>query len=470
VAEIEEVREREVKFDVPFRWELPDPSGLAPQGSVEHDVVHLESTYYDTAERDLLRNRLTLRRRAGDTDTGWQLKLPAGDARTEIRLPADGKAMPAQLRDITLGVRGGRALRPIALLATDREVHRLLDGRSALAEIVVDTVTATRAGDAATARWREVEVELVEGDERLLAQTARWLGEHGAEQSPSGSKLARAIGVEPRTPRDVSLLSGLAGAYLDEQADAIVRGDIALRRGSDAIHATRVGTRRFRSVLRVLGGVFEGGRAAALDAELAWFASALGTVRDRHVLRAHLDDALGELAPELILGPVVARIHRTLAAEEQEAMTKLAALMRTKRYFALLAEVRAWCDELSVVADEPAAHVGSYLAKAVRKVRRRIKHVPAAAGRDEALHRARKAAKRARYIAELARPELGEEAHVLEKEMKRIQERLGLRQDRVVAAAFLRRLGAAAGAAGENGFTYGLLYERELVRAREVSG
>ena len=312
-------------------------------------------------------------------------------------------------------------------------------------------------------------MELVEGDERLLELVARWLTKRGADPSPSSSKLARAVDVEGRKPHDVTTLSGLLGAYLDAQVDAIVRGDIELRRGHDAIHATRVGTRRYRSVLRVLGSMFDDERATALDAELNWFASGLGAVRDRHVLRGHLDNALAELPPELVMGPVAARIHATLAAEEQDASVQLAALMRTKRYFALLGELRAWREQLPLVADEPAANVANHLAKAERKVRRRTAAAPKGAGRDVALHSARKAAKRARYIAELAGPQLGKRARSLEKRMKETQDRLGERQDRIVAAEFLRRLGAAAGAAGENGFTFGLLHERELTRARRIN-
>ena len=79
----EDYRERELKFDVVADWRLPDPSRLVPRGgSVQREVVHIETTYFDTASRDLLRSRLTLRRRTGDTDAGWQLKVPAGDART----------------------------------------------------------------------------------------------------------------------------------------------------------------------------------------------------------------------------------------------------------------------------------------------------------------------------------------------------------------------------------------------------
>lgn len=469
----DEYRERELKFDVPTGWTLPDPSRLVPDGSLERASVHLETTYLDTEEHDLLRSRLTLRRRLGDTDTGWHLKVPDGDARTEIRLPADGDEPPAELQRATLGVRRGAPLQPIAELVTEREIHRLAGADHRwLAEIAVDAVTAMQVRDVGvTRRWREVEVELVDGDEELLRRAADWLVEHGATPSASASKLARAVDTQPRKPRDRTMLSGLIGDYLDVQADALIRGDIALRRGHDLVHRTRVATRRYRSVLRVLRPVFDPERAAALDAELAWYAAALGAVRDGEVLRAHLDDAVAELPPELVLGPVRARLHETLAADQREATDRLSEVLDSERYFALLAQLGEWREQLPVLADEPAEHVEQYLRKARRKVRRRISNAPAGDGRDAALHGARKAAKRARYIAELAEPELGKPARKIRKTMKQTQNRLGLRQDRIVAAQFLRRVGAAAGTApGENGFTYGLLYERELTRARAIDG
>lgn len=473
VPETEEHRERELKFDVGVDWRLPDLTVLTPPGgSVQRDTAHFETTYFDTAARDLLGSRITLRRRAGDADTGWHLKVPAGEARTEIRLPATGRGLPAELREVTRGVRAGAALTPLATLTTEREIHRLLDeSGSALAEIVVDDVTALAVREVGVTRhWREVEVELLDGDERLLKKAASWLTKRGAAPSPSSSKLARAVDGDTGKPRDAATLSGLVGAYLDAQADAIVRGDLDLRRGRTAVHATRVGTRRYRSVLRVLGSIFDAERADALDADLAWFAGALGAVRDLQVLRAHLGDMIAELPPELVVGPVAERIRAALDAEEEQAATRLAALMRTKRYFGLLGQLRAWREELPVAADEPAEGVAGYLAKAERHVRRTLKAVPKGAGRDEALHRVRKSAKRARYVAELSTPELGKHARRAVKRMKKTQQRLGLRQDRIVAAGFLQRVAPAAAALGEDTFTYGLLYERELARAAAVPG
>jgi hypothetical protein len=54
-------------------------------------------------------------------------------------------------------------------------------------------------------------------------------------------------------------------------------------------------------------------------------------------------------------------------------------------------------------------------------------------------------------------------------EYKKIQKVLGEHQDSVVALGTLRTLGARAGStAGENGFTFGLLYGLELQAARRA--
>jgi CHAD domain-containing protein len=79
------------------------------------------------------------------------------------------------------------------------------------------------------------------------------------------------------------------------------------------------------------------------------------------------------------------------------------------------------------------------------------------------LHRARKAAKRARYAAELVRPLGASKRHKRNiKRYKAVQSVLGDHQDTVVASTELRRMALVAGTTGgENGFTYGLLFARE---------
>ncbi len=459
-------RERELKFDLPERWELPDVTRFVPDGgAVQHEVQRLESTYFDTADRDLFGSLVTLRRRSGDADNGWHLKIPMDGARQEVRLPLEGsRGVPAELRGLTAGLRGRAALRTIATLRTEREVRRIVDAEgNGLAEIVHDTVTATVKHEFSVIRsWHEAEVELLEaGDEKLLARIAKWLAKHDAEPSASLSKLGRALEASARPARPTSTAAGVIGGYLDASFAAIVAGDVTLRRDEelhDAVHATRVASRRYRSTLRTFAPLLDAERASALDGELSWYASALGEVRDRHVLRRHLEAAFDDLAPELVVGPIRRRVGRTLDLEEAAARAALAEVMASERYAALLAELRSWAVELPVHdTDEPASSLERYVRKASKTMDKRIAAARTGEHADSAYHRARKAAKRARYAGELAVPTLGAGAKRLAKRAKKNQERLGDRQDEVVAAEFLLRLGASGG----NGFTLGVLHQRQ---------
>jgi inorganic triphosphatase YgiF len=177
-------REREDKYEVDPGTALPNFDDLVPEGGrVEHKTLHLSSTYYDTPDLDLLASRLTLRRRTGDADVGWQLKVPEGSARTEIRLPPGNRSsVPKPLRDLLFGVRHGHRLRPVARIDTARTVYRLQDGDGdVIVEVADDQVHATKLGDrtapetddtlqpddapsgssaTTVSSWRELEVEL----------------------------------------------------------------------------------------------------------------------------------------------------------------------------------------------------------------------------------------------------------------------------------------------------------------------
>ncbi len=93
-----------------------------------------------------------------------------------------------------------------------------------------------------------------------------------------------------------------------------------------------------------------------------------------------------------------------------------------------------------------------------RRLATRVEHalaLPPGPERDTAMHEARKAAKRARYAGEAARPALGKPAKRFAKRVKALQSLLGDHQDSVVAREALRTLGIQSHAAGETAFTWG---------------
>ena len=196
--------ETEQKYDAAADFILPDLSGLEGRTKTTgRQRYYLSATYFDTEGLDLIKNRVTLRRRVGGPDEGWHLKLPVRkDTRQEVRTPlgeGDTGTVPARLAAQVGDITAGRALHPIAILDTERIVVTLTgQAGEPLAEIADDLVTATRLDQpgAAPMRWREIEVEAAEGADAagLLEAAGQALREAGARPSSAASKLARLLG------------------------------------------------------------------------------------------------------------------------------------------------------------------------------------------------------------------------------------------------------------------------------------
>ena len=198
--ETEQKYDADADFVLPKLGSLPELSGMRP---ADPKRIYLSATYFDTEDLDLIRHKVTLRRRVGGDDEGWHLKLPVRkDTRQELHVPlhegGDGSVparLAAQVEDIT----AGRRLRPVAILDTERTVVRLPGPPGdALVEVADDLVTAIRFGqpDSEPMRWREIEVEALSpepGAVSLLERVGAMLREAGARPSASGSKLARVL-------------------------------------------------------------------------------------------------------------------------------------------------------------------------------------------------------------------------------------------------------------------------------------
>ena len=161
-----EPRERGNKYDAVVGWVLPELRDLVPDGGrVEQETVRVDSVYFDTERHDLLRHGVVLRCRTGQADAGWQLTVPAGDARTEIRVDPTGShtTVPKELAALTAGVRRGQSLRHIVTVHTDRTVHRVSGADDqVVVEVTDDRVDAVAPGRRAAtlSSWREIAAEL----------------------------------------------------------------------------------------------------------------------------------------------------------------------------------------------------------------------------------------------------------------------------------------------------------------------
>ncbi|BDY32844.1 hypothetical protein hbim_06815 [Mycolicibacterium mageritense] len=463
-----EVLEREDKWDVDELFEMPRLDDVVTGAEVEHDSVDLSSEYYDTPERDLQAHGVLLRHRTGDDDTGWQLKIPADDGRAELHWPPT-EMLPDSVKALLKGITLGKELSGVATIHTVRNRYRIrMPGvGDRYAEIDDDCVRAW--ADERLLAWREIEVELGPRTPSVPKRLAKRLAAAGARPSRYPSKLAHILppvpAAEAASPAARALLR-----YVNTQIDQIVAGDIGLRRGQDPIHDTRVAIRRLRSTLRVFGGVLDQSAAGDLDDELRWFAGILGDVRDCQVQHRRFMKALDEVPEDLILGPVRSRVRNDLQAVELPARAQVTDAMDSPRYLAIMAVLRTWRTVPPVDPETSTAKLVKRAWKAQRKADRRLTAALGEdAGDDAMLHRARKAAKRARYAAELCQDVGGsKQTKRTVKHYKRFQSILGDHQDTVVARTVLRRMALAGGTtAGENGFTFGLLFGREQRLADE---
>jgi CHAD domain-containing protein len=484
--------EVERKFDVDPAVVLPDLSGAAAAVS-EAVESQLDATYFDTADGRLARHHITLRRRTGGEDGGWHLKLPAAqDERTEVRAPlgrATRKVPAALAREVRALVRN-RPLLPIAVLQTTRVERRLLDGDgNALAAVADDTVHGQRLGDeaAAVSTWREVEVELLDGDRSLLDAVSDRLRRAGLKPSPSRSKLARLLADSPQpsppaVPNKASRARRASAgavvlAHLLDQVDRLVLHDRGARLDEpDAVHQMRVATRRLRSALATYRPLLDRGRTDPVRGELKWLGQILGGARDAEVLHWRLQDLLAAQPEELVLGPVGRRVDVQLGARHRAAHADLVAALDGERYLQLLDTLDDLVADppLTARAGKPAgkelpALVGAAAGR-VERAARAVADDSTPGARDRGLHEVRKSAKRARYAAETAVPVAGDPATELADRMEALQDLLGEHQDSVAARALLVELNVAAHLAGEDGFTYGLLYAHELTLAEQARG
>jgi inorganic triphosphatase YgiF len=219
----------ELTFEVSVDFTIPDLSGAvagAALGPPQNRL--LEAIYLDTKDLTLVRFGITLRRRSGAPDAGWRLTLPqAAGERIEVRIPVGGSTYDSEMHaPATLAQRVGAyvkdaALQPVARIRTHRVVRPLLDADgNTLAEFVLDEIQATVLMHGAampnSTTWSELQVELVDGEPRLLDAIRRVLMASGARAARATSELERALGrhlgsvaaharaaVTPRTPKRI---------------------------------------------------------------------------------------------------------------------------------------------------------------------------------------------------------------------------------------------------------------------------
>lgn len=193
-------------------------------------------------------------------------------------------------------------------------------------------------------------------------------------------------------------------------------GDKVSTAAEESVHDLRVAISRVRHALRTFGPALPEDSSLELALRLKQTAARLGQARDLEVI--------GELLATAPPGPLrdreLAAIRAELARRLDDTRSEVSGAVHAR----LVADLAAYVDGLPVRKGD----LGPLARRAARRADKRF----AAAGRDPiALHRARTAAKRARYAAEV----VGKRK--LARRLKRRTEGLGIHHDCHVATARL---------------------------------
>jgi CHAD domain-containing protein len=204
---------------------------------------------------------------------------------------------------------------------------------------------------------------------------------------------------------------------------------------ADAVHDMRVAARRVRAAIEALGDEM----LRSLEEEVKGVQDALGAVRDIQVIR---DWIAGHGR-----GDGASRLAAAVGSRLPEAVDALGKALDAWR-----GAVAPTILELSTThAGAPGTLSGAHLARAVRrrldKMAQRIPPVLEDPS-PRAAHRLRIAAKKVRYLAEVARPGRERAAKVLLEVLEPMQERLGQLHDADVRTARLEELAASGPAEG----------------------
>jgi triphosphatase len=446
--------EFELKLEVPPARARGVRAALA---RLRPKTERLHAIYYDTPERLLRREGLTLRLRSENGAWVQTLKGDSGRSleRLEHEVPlgrvrAAPHPVAARHTDSPVGQRLVRALGQgfddsawEALFETDVERAKALvsDGASRI-EIAFDR------GHIASGRRRvalsEIEFELKDGEPRAAVGLARaWCAKHAlwlstTNKAQKGMQLARgdrSFG-PPATTADSEFDAGaslrrIAGEALAVSLEQVIRNASELAAGSDDdehVHQLRVGIRRTRTALREL--VRED--VAAEEEALVHAFRELGKRRDvEHVIKAvapKLRDAGGPLPdePKEPRAPLPWRIVRDAAF--QDAVLSL--LART-------CELRADDGDARGAKREIASRLEKLQRKSLADGCKFERIAP------ERQHRVRKRLKRLRYLAEFTAPlHDDDELHAFVAKLKKVQDALGDCNDEMTALAHYSELAA----------------------------
>lgn len=372
------------------------------------DVAKLEAVYFDTPDRDLAAQGLSLRIRRSGKRRVQTVKADGHSAaglfaRAEWEMPVNGNMPVLDARTPVAKVlgEGVHSVQPVFHVDVERRTWIIADQSSEI-ELVLDQ------GWVGAGERREpiceVELELKSGKAAALFELARGIDADVAVRPAVISKAERgyrlldalplaaraeAVALDPSTNAQAAFLRIAAACLRHYRLNEALLLD---HYDAKALHQARVAIRRLRSALFLFKPMLRREDVARFQGELKWFAAELGEARNLDVLMERIE-AEG--------------IQPRLEAARREVYDRVDQWLHSARVRMLLLDLAEW---LALGAGEsdsdrmetrqmPAAQ---FAAKRMQKLYRHIvengEHMEQLA--DEERHEVRKDAKKLRYAVE----------------------------------------------------------------------
>src|SRR5690242_2936352 len=460
LAPIKSEVETETKLSVEPDFRLPTLSGHPLPRRI------FTSIYFDTLDHCLARSSITLRRRLENGSAAWQLKLPLDGSRREIELREASVTPPARIVQALVVLLEGKHLVPIAELHTSRAGVRVCEGRHNVAEVVLDTVSVLRGGSVIQ-QFREVEIELLHGEDEFIERLASGLHAVGARPHDGRPKLFRALSLAydslDAPAADASLVDHIRYGLL-QQLQNLKRCDPGVRLGGETedVHQIRVAARRMRTILLAVRKIVRPEWVEPPLCGLKWLGEVFARARDLDVQISYFQREAEQLKARD--RRPLERFLRYLRTERERAQQTLMDEMKSARYLGFVSKLREAAEAPAVVnTKDTLMDVAARQFRKLRKTIRRLKRSPS----NAELHRVRIKTKRARYAAELAEAVDGKAVTRFIKTAERFQNLLGAHQDAVLAERYVQGL-LKYQRGQQAAFTAGLLVARANRQREEV--
>ena len=480
--------------------EVALPDGVSPSGEIELKLLvaddrladfnaapiiatnarnkgtrkHLKSIYYDTPERTLRRNGLSLRVRQSGARFVQSVKAEFGD--DPLRRGEWEATVPSIDPDVGLAI-------PFipAKLRSDLERHQLeavftadIHRRTRIIELPSGTVEIAfdhgflKSGDRSMP-VSEIELELKGGSATAIYELALRLAEHGSLKPSIRSKAARGFDLAADAPPVARKLQKLRldpSIPLDDAFAAILRSCLhhlleslpAAEDGRDpeGVHQLRVSLRSLRSALDLVRSVGSLSTVDSLQSEAKWLAQNLSAARDWDMFQRETLPTIAKACPSVAGFEALEQVTKKRCSAAYHKVRLALAHRRCSCFVIGLGgwiEARGWRsdvapEDLGRLA-EPAIHfAGRVLSDQHARVLKRGRHFNSLTAED--LHRVRLSVKRLRYLADFLLPLYGDRKSVrrFSRKLSDLQEELGSYNDTAITGALLEGLDAESSKIG----------------------